>query len=60
MAQSWAATWHPVVGSPVFGKIVVVSPGSNSRPPSGQRAGRTGLTARPEGVPCYVYGANSI
>jgi hypothetical protein len=52
----WCATW-PSHGLPRgtlwlvdgFVKIYVGSPGSNPRPSSGQRTGRTGLTARPMG-----------
>jgi hypothetical protein len=54
VAQSWAATWHPVIGSWVLCKSYGLA-GSRTRDlPSGQRTSRAGLTTRPTGGTYYI------
>jgi hypothetical protein len=49
VAQSWAATWHPLVGSLGYAKYGV-STGVEPPTSSKLRTGRTGLTTRSTGV----------
>ena len=46
VAQSWAATWHPVVGSWFCIKLYGFTVGRTPDLFSGQRTGRAGLTTR--------------
>jgi hypothetical protein len=61
VAQSWAATWHPIIGSWLQCKIlVVVRRGSNTGPPEGSGLWRSGLTNRAVVVLVKVIGKRSI
>jgi hypothetical protein len=60
VAQSWAATWHPVIGSSVYIKFVGVHGGRTPNISTGQWTGRIGLTARPTGRPFYTNDATCI
>jgi hypothetical protein len=60
VAQSWAATWHPMIGSLVICKIGMVNGIRTGDLPAGQRTGRAGLATRPVGDPCYTNDAFHI
>jgi hypothetical protein len=59
MAQSWATTWHPVVGS-WFMQNIMVSTGVEPSTYSMLRTGRTGLTTQATVGAYNVYGIKFI
>jgi hypothetical protein len=56
VAQSRAATWHPMNGLLVLVKYCVFTVSQTDDLPTGQRTGRAGLTARPPDSSCLIYG----